>query len=76
MEQHKKLRAKIRNFILENEQGFKTFFLHGQGGEEFPYEDDEFIKGTEKEEETEKKATDLGMEPISGDSLHLTSSNM
>ena len=76
MEKHKKLREKIRDIIMENEQGFKNFFLHGQGGDHFPYEFDDNKKSNDEEELSDKKAKELGMEPISGDGLHLTGANM
>ena len=76
MENYKKLRDKIRNIIMEDEKGFKNFFLHGEGGDHFPYEFDDNKKSNEEEKTNDKKAKELGMEPISGDGLHLTGANM
>lgn len=61
---------------MEDEKGFKTFFLHGQGNDHFPYEEDDVKKSAEEEAANDKESKDLGMEPISGDGLHLTGSNM
>ena len=76
MDKHKKLREKIRNIIMEDEKGFKNFFLHGEGGDHFPYEFDDNKKSNEEEEKNNEEAKELGMEPVSGDSLHLTAANM
>ena len=76
MKEHKQLRQKIRDIIMENEKGFKNFFMHGEGGYHFPYEYDDNKKSDKEEKENNKEAKELGMEPISGNGLHLTSANM
>jgi len=75
METHSKLREKIRKIIAEEEQGFKTFYIHGEGGDHFPYEKQK-DGNNEESIELEKKSKDLGMEPVSGDGLHQTGANM
>ena len=61
---------------MEYEIGSKNFFMHGEGGDHFPYEFDDTKKNAEEEENLNQKANDLGMEPVSGDALHLTNANM
>ena len=61
---------------MENEKGFKTFFMHGEGGDHFPYEFDDNKKSDKEEKENTEKAKNMGMEPMSGDGLHLTAANM
>ena len=77
MEKHKELRKKIREFIIEEYQmGSPNFFMHGEGGDHFPYEEDDNAESAKKERENKKEAQAMGMDTISGDSLHLTGANM
>ena len=75
METHLKLRDKIRHIIME-EMGSLKLYMHGEsGGEKFPYEESK-DGNNEESIELEKKAKDLGMEPVSGSGLHQTGANM
>ena len=76
MDANKTLRQKIRNLIMEYEMGSQKFFMHGEGGDHFPYEYDDNKKSDKEEKDIDKKSKDLGMEPTSGAALHLTNANM
>ena len=56
--------------------GSPNFFMHGEGGDHFPYEEDDNAESAKKERENKKEAQAMGMDTISGDSLHLTGANM
>jgi hypothetical protein len=73
METYKELRGKIRAIIKEYQMGSSNFYMYGQGGDKFPYEERE---DEDTATELEKKERDFGMEKISGAGLHQTNANM
>ena len=79
MENEKKLRKKIRKFIEEEMSmgsSSPNFFMHGDGGGKFPYEEEVYEKEREEEQKLQQQTNRLGMEPISGAGLHQTGANM
>lgn len=75
MEDMNTLRSKIRQIIMEYEMGSNKFYMHGEGGDNFPYEDED-KKDKEEIENVLHKSVELGMEPITGNGLHQTGANM